>query len=410
MSSTAPKFKCIKFFPNKNLHSKMFHVEFIGKQSQRFRPRFFTNKNLFFVKNCNKTKYNIKKHSMKLSTLLKNQKKKNQKNFLKKRFRFITQRKEIKPLISKTQLEQNIKLKLKQKPIEVKENEQLNNIIKEKIKQKFSVIHSFTSNDKTIKSNNSSNNYPKRIIRHYNKNGKYISGRWSVDEHKKFLEAIIKYGNDWKEVQKHIGTRSSSQARSHAQKFFIKLKQEQLKSNTSNEIDYSNSSIKTFHDTLQILSSEKREKIIKELESITFDKETKSHSSYNYSDSKRMPNSEKSGYSSEMVGEETYLMAESSGAYEEISNEEEEMECEEENESNDENKKNVFKRKISLDSMNDIKNIKYSSEFYRDIGHLTEEEYEKSFNMVFSDKEGMEIEPKSRKFSADDDFMYNIKI
>ena len=73
-------------------------------------------------------------------------------------------------------------------------------------------------------------------------------------------------------MQKHIGTRSSSQARSHAQKFFIKLKQDQSKSKISNMIDYSNSSIKSFHDALHSLEPEKKQKIIQELESVVFDK------------------------------------------------------------------------------------------------------------------------------------------
>ena len=51
------------------------------------------------------------------------------------------------------------------------------------------------------------------------------NGRWSKDEHNKFIEAIILYGNDWKKVQKHVSTRTGTQARSHAQKFLMKLKQ-----------------------------------------------------------------------------------------------------------------------------------------------------------------------------------------
>jgi len=50
------------------------------------------------------------------------------------------------------------------------------------------------------------------------------NGRWTQEEHQKFLEAILLYGNEWKTVQKHIGTRNSTQARSHAQKFFISFK------------------------------------------------------------------------------------------------------------------------------------------------------------------------------------------
>jgi len=56
------------------------------------------------------------------------------------------------------------------------------------------------------------------------RNEKLNSGRWKADEHNKFLSAIIDHGNDWKLVQKCIKSRSSTQARSHAQKFLLKLR------------------------------------------------------------------------------------------------------------------------------------------------------------------------------------------
>lgn len=49
------------------------------------------------------------------------------------------------------------------------------------------------------------------------------SGRWSMDEHFRFIEALQLFGKEWKRVQQHVGSRSSTQARSHAQKFFVKL-------------------------------------------------------------------------------------------------------------------------------------------------------------------------------------------
>ena len=48
-------------------------------------------------------------------------------------------------------------------------------------------------------------------------------GRWRKDEHCRFLEALKLYGKSWKKVQAHVTTRTSTQARSHAQKFFVKL-------------------------------------------------------------------------------------------------------------------------------------------------------------------------------------------
>lgn len=51
----------------------------------------------------------------------------------------------------------------------------------------------------------------------------YNQGRWSEAEHKLFMEGIDLYGKDWKKVEDHVGTRSSTQARSHAQKVLPKL-------------------------------------------------------------------------------------------------------------------------------------------------------------------------------------------
>lgn len=52
----------------------------------------------------------------------------------------------------------------------------------------------------------------------------YNTGRWTKEEHIKFVEAIILHGNEWKQVQSYVKSRTSTQARSHAQKFFLKLK------------------------------------------------------------------------------------------------------------------------------------------------------------------------------------------
>jgi len=57
-----------------------------------------------------------------------------------------------------------------------------------------------------------------------NPNGSFSMGRWKPIEHQKFLEAIIIHGNDWKSVQKYIKLRSTTQARSHAQKYLLNLR------------------------------------------------------------------------------------------------------------------------------------------------------------------------------------------
>jgi len=49
-------------------------------------------------------------------------------------------------------------------------------------------------------------------------------GRWNSKEQKLFIEAFNLYGKDWKKVRNHVGTRTTTQIRSHAQKYFIRLR------------------------------------------------------------------------------------------------------------------------------------------------------------------------------------------
>jgi len=53
------------------------------------------------------------------------------------------------------------------------------------------------------------------------KNGN--SGRWTKEEHDTFVLGLGLYGRDWKKVATAIKTRTPSQIRSHAQKYFQKL-------------------------------------------------------------------------------------------------------------------------------------------------------------------------------------------
>lgn len=49
------------------------------------------------------------------------------------------------------------------------------------------------------------------------------TGRWTEEEHERFLEAMRIYGKDWDAIEDYVGTRDSTHCRSHAQKFFHKL-------------------------------------------------------------------------------------------------------------------------------------------------------------------------------------------
>ena len=58
----------------------------------------------------------------------------------------------------------------------------------------------------------------------YEQNQVYNGGRWTKEEQFRFMEGIVKYKNDWKRIQMNTRTRSSTQVRSHAQKFFLMCK------------------------------------------------------------------------------------------------------------------------------------------------------------------------------------------
>lgn len=49
-------------------------------------------------------------------------------------------------------------------------------------------------------------------------------GRWSDIEHSRFLAALVVHGKNWQRVQKCVVTRTTVQCRTHAQKYFLRMK------------------------------------------------------------------------------------------------------------------------------------------------------------------------------------------
>ena len=76
---------------------------------------------------------------------------------------------------------------------------------------------------------------------------KVNEGRWSYDEQVKFIIAIGKDGTNWKKIKKSISTRTLSQIRSHAQKFYNRLK---LCKNDKLGIDFTSNEIQGIKDMI----------------------------------------------------------------------------------------------------------------------------------------------------------------
>jgi len=77
-------------------------------------------------------------------------------------------------------------------------------------------------------------------------------GHWSWEEHKRFVEAIAEYGIQWEKVKYAVKTRTDIQIRSHAQKFYKKLK------NYRNEqlgIDFTSDTIHSIKDMIDHVNS-----------------------------------------------------------------------------------------------------------------------------------------------------------
>ena len=135
------------------------------------------------------------------------------------------------------------------------DNISLNIANKEEIRQNSNSLESTSSNEKSKTSElqknkkvklfntyiDDVNNYPKQNLK---------EGRWSYDEQIRFIIAFVKFGKNYKLIQKYISSRKVPQIISHAQKFFKRLKQ--IK---NNEYDFTNDNIKNLFDIFDIIEN-----------------------------------------------------------------------------------------------------------------------------------------------------------
>ena len=78
------------------------------------------------------------------------------------------------------------------------------------------------SNIESIKEDNNNEKLSENENKLYeNSNGN--NGRWEKKEHLRFLAGCLLYKNNWKKVETYVRTRTSTQIRSHAQKYLKKL-------------------------------------------------------------------------------------------------------------------------------------------------------------------------------------------
>jgi len=101
------------------------------------------------------------------------------------------------------------------------QNSLINNPFKSNFTEKKVIKERGDENDNNITNIFLNKNYE---IENLDNENQFHTGRWTEEEHQKFIDGILQYGNEWKKVQQLIRTRSSTQARSHAQKFFLKIK------------------------------------------------------------------------------------------------------------------------------------------------------------------------------------------
>ena len=117
----------------------------------------------------------------------------------------------------------------------------------------FNALNTVNIINTKIQKDSTNSTKSNETVKNNNKDNGVNEGRWSYEEHIKFIEGIIQFGKNWKNVQKYVGSRTSAQARSHAQKFFLKLKT--MKNNKFN-FDFSGNNVKSLSDIINIIQKD----------------------------------------------------------------------------------------------------------------------------------------------------------
>ena len=83
-------------------------------------------------------------------------------------------------------------------------------------------------------------------------------GRWTFDEHIKFIKAFVCFGKKYKFYKNYLSTRNNNQIRSHAQKFFMRLK------SIKNDVyDFTKDNINSLSDIINIIGANNKTNIDK---------------------------------------------------------------------------------------------------------------------------------------------------
>ena len=113
------------------------------------------------------------------------------------------------------------------------------------------------SNPESIKEDNNN----EKLSENENKleeNSNGNNGRWGKTEHLRFLAGCLLYKNNWKKVETYVRTRTSTQIRSHAQKYLKKLEKKYFLQNSGNKSP--NDSFNDDFNDLVLIKKEKDEK------------------------------------------------------------------------------------------------------------------------------------------------------